>query len=110
MTDASLQAPPAEDWLGSRRTLDGLASSPLKQINRDNVGNLTLAWSLALPSGTNGITPLVHDGVMFINSDGTVKALSVADGDELWSFSRSAEKCSAGPTRQPAKVDGHVSG
>ena len=30
--------------------------------NVHNVGELQLAWSLALPAGPNAATPLVHDG------------------------------------------------
>lgn len=97
VSDEMLETPPAEDWLSARRTLDSLAFSPLSQINHGNVDKLSVAWSLALPNGTNGITPLVHDGVMFINSGGTVKALDVTDGDELWSYSRPAEFVPLGP-------------
>ena len=45
VTDAKLAAPPAEDWLTWRRTYDDIGFSPLKQINKNNVANLRLAWS-----------------------------------------------------------------
>jgi alcohol dehydrogenase (cytochrome c) len=89
--EAMLRHPPAEDWLNWRRTDDGLGYSPLDQINRGNARWLTVAWSMALPAGTNEITPLVHDGVMFLNSHGSVLAIDVVSGDTLWTFVRSAQ-------------------
>jgi len=102
VTDAMLQDPPAGDWLTPRRTLDSFGHSPLDQINRDNVADLELAWSLALPNGTNSINPLAHDGVLFINSGGTVLAIDGDSGDVLWTFSRTAEIAPpAPPLTQP---------
>jgi hypothetical protein len=74
VTDAMLKAPPAADWLTWRRTYDNLSYSPLDQITRKNVHNLTVAWSWSLPVGPNEITPLVHDGVLFVNSANRVQA------------------------------------
>ena len=45
VTDAVLQNPDPGDWLSWRRTLDGWGYSPLDRIDRDNVGDLRLAWS-----------------------------------------------------------------
>ena len=45
VTDEMLRNPPPADWLHSRRTYDGWSYSPLDQINRQNVGQLQLAWS-----------------------------------------------------------------
>ena len=50
VTDAMLPPPP-EDWLHFRRTYTGLGFSPLKQINRDNVGKLKVAWSWSMFNG-----------------------------------------------------------
>lgn len=95
--EAALRHPPAADWLNWRRTDDGMGYSPLDAINRKTVGSLGLAWSLALPAGTNGITPLVHDGVLFINSSGTVLAIDAQSGDTLWKFTRPATVSPMGP-------------
>src|SRR5262249_19537057 len=70
VTDETLKNPPAQDWLTWRRTYDAHGFSPLKQINRSNVGELRLAWSWSLPTGPNEGTPLVHDGVMFVHGYG----------------------------------------
>ena len=90
VTDQTLRAPAAGDWLMWRRTYDGQGFSPLKQINRKTAAALTQAWSLDLPSGPNEITPLVHDGVIFIASGGKVQAIDGVSGDLLWEYSRAA--------------------
>jgi alcohol dehydrogenase (cytochrome c) len=88
VTDAMLAQPSASDWLVWRRTYDGLGFSPLKQINRSNVARLRGAWNWALPDSGNEITPLVHDGVMFIYSGPAVQALDAATGELLWQYLR----------------------
>ena len=71
VTDALLADPPPGDWLSWRRTRDSHGYSPLDRITGDNVGQLQLAWTLAIREGNNQTTPLVHDGVMFLASPGT---------------------------------------
>jgi alcohol dehydrogenase (cytochrome c) len=96
VTGATLQAPPAGDWLMWRRTYDGWGYTPLDQISRANVKGLQLAWSWALPSGATEATPLVHDGVLFIQGFGDgVEALNAANGDLLWRYIRPLPKGSA---------------
>jgi len=89
VTDAMLEHPAPSDWLMWRRTYDGLGYSPLKQIDRSNVSRLRTAWSWVLPQSTNEITPLVHDGVMFVYSGAAVQALDAVSGDLLWQYTRS---------------------
>ncbi|MBI4264400.1 MAG: PQQ-binding-like beta-propeller repeat protein [Acidobacteria bacterium] len=89
VTDAMLQNPPADEWLTWRRGYDGLGYSPLRQITRENVGQLRAAWSWSLPAGPNEATPLFHDGVLFVHAFGDkVQALDAATGDLLWHYSR----------------------
>ncbi len=103
VSDAMLRNPPSGDWLAFRRTDDAHGFSPLTAMNRGNASRLTLAWALALDPGTNGITPLVHDGVIFVNSNGTVTATDAATGDQLWSHERRTETVMVGPpVSQPA--------
>src|SRR5690606_37148991 len=68
VTDEMLLNPPDGDWLMWRRTYDGWGYSPLDQINKENVGQLELAWSWGMSPGRTLETPLVHDGVMFIQN------------------------------------------
>jgi alcohol dehydrogenase (cytochrome c) len=88
VSDTMLRDPPAADWLMWRRTYDSQGFSPLTQINRGNVANLRMAWSLALPVGGNEITPLVHDGLLFVESANTIEALDAASGHQLWQYVR----------------------
>ncbi len=89
VTDAMLSSPSDGDWLTWRRAFDAQGFSPLAQITRANVADLRLAWSWALPNGPNEVTPLVHDGVMFVHAYGDkVQALDAATGDLLWQYSR----------------------
>lgn len=89
VSDALLADPPPGDWLTWRRTYDDQGFSPLEQVNKRNVGELRLAWSLALPPGPNAATPLVHDGVIYVHAYGDhVQALDAATGSELWHYAR----------------------
>ncbi len=88
VTDAMLQHPPDSDWLAWRRTYSSLGFSPLREISKSTVRNLQLAWSRALPPSANEIDPLVHDGVLFIESGSTIQALDGATGDLLWQYVR----------------------
>ncbi|MCB2049939.1 MAG: PQQ-binding-like beta-propeller repeat protein [Novosphingobium sp.] len=97
VTDKQLLAPAPGDWLHWRRTYDVLGVSPLTGLTPENVSDLSMKWSLALPPGTNQIDPLVHDGVMFVNSAGTVVAIEAATGTTLWHFSRPASAKPLGP-------------
>ena len=45
VTDEILRNPNAEDWLMFSRTYDAQRFSPLKEINKQNVSQLKLAWS-----------------------------------------------------------------
>ena len=55
--------------------------APLKQITRENVRTLRLAWVWTIRDGSNESTPLVHDGVMYlINPRNVVQAIAAASG------------------------------
>jgi alcohol dehydrogenase (cytochrome c) len=89
VSDAMLRAPAAADWLMWRGTYATLGYSPLDQINTRTVRNLGVAWTLTLPASANETAPLVHDGVLFIESADTVEAIDAADGSILWQYVRS---------------------
>jgi len=88
VSEQMLENPSAADWLMWRGTFGATGYSQLEQVNRHNVADLGVAWTLALPVSGNEITPLVHDGVMFIESANTVEALNAADGSILWQYLR----------------------
>jgi alcohol dehydrogenase (cytochrome c) len=89
VSDAMLRSPPAADWLMWRGTYATLSYSPLAQIDRKTVRNLGVAWTLALPPSQDEAAPLIHDGVLFIESGDTVEAINAADGSILWRYIRS---------------------
>jgi alcohol dehydrogenase (cytochrome c) len=88
VTEAMLRNPAPGDWLNWRRTDNAWGFSPLQQINRQNVRQLQLTWSWAMDdSGANEMTPLVHDGIMYLpNPRGVVQALDGASGDLIWEY------------------------
>jgi len=88
VTDAMLRDPSPNDWLMWRRTYNAWGYSPLSQINRDNVKNLTVAWTWGLnSSGMTEFTPLVHDGIMFVWNNGElIQALDARNGNLLWRY------------------------
>ncbi len=89
VSDAELADPDPGDWLMYRRTFDGQGYSPLSQIDRDNVGDLRLAWVWAIDDGFSQPTPLVHDGVMYLTHPGNkIQALDAKTGDLLWEYRR----------------------
>ena len=89
VTDATLRDPDPDDWLMYRRTYDGWGYSPLDQITRDNVHQLSLAWVWSMPAGSNQPTPLVYDGVLYLANPGNViQALDAATGTLLWEYRR----------------------
>lgn len=100
---ATLNDPPAEDWLSWRRTLDGQAETPLMQINRRNAKRLGLAWAIAMNDGSAQVTPLVRNGVMFLVQPGLlVQALKADTGDLIWQYQYpypAAAKTLGGPMR-----------
>jgi alcohol dehydrogenase (cytochrome c) len=89
VTDALLLNPPVGDWLHARRTYNAHGFSPLNQIDRTSVRRLTTSWTWSLSPSTNQVTPLIHDGVLFLNSAGDrVQALDATNGDLLWEYTR----------------------
>ncbi len=106
VTDAMLANPDPGDWLSWRRSLDGSGYSPLKQIDRDNVSRLRLAWSLAMQDGSNQGTPLVYRGIMFLTHPGNmIQAIDAASGDVIWEYRYAfpeAARTLGGPTRNIA--------
>lgn len=88
VTDEMLVDPPDGDWLMWRRTYDGWGYSPLEEINKDNVGDLQLAWAWGMsPGGRSQETPLVHDGILYLqNSTHLIQALDGATGDLIWEY------------------------
>jgi alcohol dehydrogenase (cytochrome c) len=88
VTEGMLRNPPVSDWISWRGTYNAHGFSRQAQINRQNVDRLQPAWTRQLAPGPNEITPLVHDGVLYVASSGRVEALDAATGDQLWQYVR----------------------
>ena len=87
VTDKMLENPSPDDWLMFSRTYDAQRYSPLSQINRNNVTQLTQAWKVEMPKGTVESIPLVHNGVMYVVvPGGGILALDATNGNQLWEF------------------------
>ena len=86
VTDEMLRNPPDGDWLMFRRTYAGWSYSPLNQINTSNVSQLQLKWMWSMPeNGTMEITPMVHNGIIYVWGTGnTIQALDAKTGNLLW--------------------------
>ena len=88
VTTAILENPSPRDWLHMSRTYDQQRFSPLTQVNRNNVGQLKMAWARGLGEGSaQQSTPLVYNGVMFEYAPGDrILALNATNGDLLWAY------------------------
>src|SRR2546430_377837 len=76
------------NWLVNGRTNDSKHFSPLKQINDQNVANLSLAWYLDY-DGLMGVVsePIVVDGVIFVSAPlSKVYAVEASTGKLVWKY------------------------
>jgi alcohol dehydrogenase (cytochrome c) len=100
VTQEMLLNPSPDDWLMYSRTYDAQRYSPLKEINRANVGQLRMAWTRGLGPGTSETIPIVHNGVMYVVEPGAiVLALDAANGDQLWEYKRKVTPAQASSAR-----------
>lgn len=88
VTDARLAKPEPQNWLSYRNGYAGWGYSPLKQINADNVGKLTLAWafSTGMTEGHQA-PPIVNNGYMYVTTpNNQVIGFEAKTGKELWRY------------------------
>ncbi|HWN87272.1 MAG TPA: PQQ-binding-like beta-propeller repeat protein [Vicinamibacterales bacterium] len=108
ISDAQLVEPAAQDWLTWRRSYDAQGFSPLTQITARNVAGLRVAWSWTLPPGSSESTPLVHDGVLFVQgANDRVQALDARTGDLLWQYDRRLPEGVAGSFKRGLALHGN---
>src|SRR5215472_5214953 len=89
VTDQVLADPDPADWLMLNRTFDQQRYSPLKEMNKGNVGQLRMAWSRGLPPGTQESVPIVYRGVMYLFAPGaSIQAVDATTGDLIWEYQR----------------------
>ncbi len=89
VTTEMLLKPSPDDWLMYSRTYDAQRFSPLKQITRQNVGQLREVFKKELGSGPHESIPIVHDGVMYLMLPGAVlQAIDATTGALIWEHRR----------------------
>ena len=96
------------DWPLHNLDLKGSRYSSLDEINTTNVDRLELAWSFE-PGAGPGIaqaTPLVVDGVMYLNAGSTLFAVNAVSGESIWTLTMDETLVARG--RGPAYGDGRV--
>ncbi len=102
------------NWLTIYQNYQGRRYSRLTEIDRDNVGDLVLAFSVGLPGIAEGAqlqgTPLVDSGFMYVtNAWGAVIKIDVHDGQRgkiLWIMDpgvNTAVSAVHAKTRRPAQ-------
>jgi len=86
VSDAMLRDPDPDDWLMLRGNYQAWSYSPLRDITRENVGELRLQWVWAMTEGgRNAPAPIVHDGILYLNNMANiVQALDAATGELIW--------------------------
>src|SRR6516225_2516551 len=75
---------PFDTWKGYGGGQDSSQYSSLRQVNKTNVKQLTLAWTYAIGGGTLTFNPLVVDRTMYVSKAGSIVALDASTGKELW--------------------------
>ena len=84
-----LASPEPGDWTYWRGAPNSHGYSPLSQVDKTNVGNLSLAWVWGMEPGRSQPAPLVRNGVLYVpNFGNVVQALDGRDGTLLWEYRR----------------------
>ncbi|HUK35956.1 MAG TPA: PQQ-binding-like beta-propeller repeat protein, partial [Vicinamibacterales bacterium] len=86
VTEAMRRNPDPGDWLMIRRDYHASDYSPLNQINAGNVKDLQLQWTWAMnEGGANQPSPIVHNGVIYLNNPGNIlQAIDAKSGELIW--------------------------
>ena len=85
------------EWLTHGRTYSEHRFSPLDKVNTTNICDLSLAWSYDLDSSRGiEVTPIVHNGIMYVTSTwNVVSALDARTGEGLWKWVPEIDKVPA---------------
>src|SRR5438034_924540 len=80
----SAQGMPHTTWTAYGGGADSSQYSALNQVNKSNVSQLRVIWTVPV-TGTVIFNPLVVDDVMFLQASGkTLVAVDAATGKEIW--------------------------
>ena len=92
---------PDGDWRTINRDVAATRFSPLAEINRSNVAQLTEAWNYPFRS-FNTAVPIVVDGTMYFPAGSRIVALDADTGQEKWVYTF--------PRRPPARAAAGAAG
>lgn len=77
-----------QNWLTYSGNYAGHRFSPLKQVNRNTVKSLRMAWALQMPTPYTETTPIVVDGIVYLTGANFAMAVDGRSGRKLWSWRR----------------------
>ena len=82
--------PPQQEagWPTFNGDYSGRRFSPLTQINKDNIKNLTLAWVSAGSGAGIKSMPIEFQGILYVTTPDNVWALDAQTGVQIWRFHR----------------------
>jgi len=111
LTSDQILHPPSDSWPTYHGDYSGRHYSPLNQLNKSNIKNLTLAWVCRLSATTQGAiiggegpapdpgvntggaaglnikaTPLMVNGVIYLSSQDNAWAVDARTGKEIWHY------------------------
>ena len=79
--------PNPANWFADGGTVRSQRFSPLDQIDAGNVTRLSKAWEVRVGGGEPAATPLVVDGVLYVQGPGyDITALNAGTGTEVWRY------------------------
>ncbi len=91
------RGPTAGDWATYNGQMSGNRHTELREIDRENVGGLHVAWIHSMPGAQRlQMTPLVVGGVMYATNVNEVRALEADTGRLIWQYKRARSKGLAG--------------
>jgi glucose dehydrogenase len=97
------------DWPSHNNDARNSRFSPLDEINRSNVSALTEQWIFEM-GGADAIaqtTPVVVEGIMYLNSGSKVLAVDAATGKSRWMY-QVEPPFPGGVGRGPTYADGRI--
>jgi quinoprotein glucose dehydrogenase len=77
------------DWPSYGHDPGAMRYSPLRQIRKDNVERLKLAWTFRTGKPGSEAIPIVVDGVMYVTAPDGVYAIEPETGELLWKYDAS---------------------
>ena len=96
------------DWPLHNLDIRGSRYADVDEINTSNVSRLAVAWSFEAGAANSitQVTPLVVDGVMYINAGATLFAVNAVTGESVWTMSLDDSLEARG--RGPSSGDGRL--